>query len=472
MHDPCDAQIFCYATLLQVFCAGPVASRPDRLARRKARLAAWSSLRPGFSSVDRAQGKAMETPALSLPPAESPFRLLPLSPSTTSGLQGLRLVGDRTNHGRPLKQLVRCGEGRRGYDSRSRRVRKSGLGVITATFPSPRAATTALGLAIRRLAESVATPLLPDDYLDLVAPMRATAELAAESCQGNSRDPACRYGPDPSRQVVAGHLPGQYIRVGVDVDGVRHWRAYSLTSPTTSTDGLVSITVKAIPNGTVSNHMVRLLAPGTLVHLDQALGRLRPATTAAGSHLFVTAGSGITPVMGLLRNHLADLPDVVLVHSAPTGDDVIFGDQLRDWARAGRLRLVERHTATAGILDPAHLDDLVPIGVTGNRGPAARSGCWTRWRRTGPTPASPSASTPSDSGQPDHRGGRGHRDLPAPRCCRRGRWRHAHSRRRRGRRCLDAVRLPNGHLPRVCRSPPPGGGPRPAGRAADHRRGR
>jgi Oxidoreductase FAD-binding domain len=62
-----------------------------------------------------------------------------------------------------------------------------------------------------------------------------------------------------------GHRPGQYIRVGIDVDGVRHWRAYSLTSQSTSTDGLLSITVKAIPNGKVSNHNVRLSSPGTLV---------------------------------------------------------------------------------------------------------------------------------------------------------------------------------------------------------------
>ena len=232
--------------------------------------------------------------------------------------------------------------------------------MITATFPSPRAATTALGLALRRLAESVATPLLPDDYLDLVAPMRATAELRGRvmSVTPETRHAATvQIRPGKSWR---GHLPGQYIRVGVDVDGVRHWRAYSLTSPTTSTDGLVSITVKAVPKGTVSNYMVRLLAPGALVQLDQASGDFVLPRPLPVRTLFVTAGSGITPVMGLLRNHLADLPDVVLVHSAPTADEVIFGDQLRDWARAGRLRLVERHTATAGILDPAQLDDLVP----------------------------------------------------------------------------------------------------------------
>jgi ferredoxin-NADP reductase len=157
-----------------------------------------------------------------------------------------------------------------------------------------------------------------------------------------------------------GHRPGQYIRIGVDVDGVRHWRAYSLTSQSPSTDGLLSITVKAIPNGKVSNHILGLMAPGTLIHLDQAAGDFVLPRPLPARTLFLTAGSGVTPVMGMLRSHLDDLPDVVVVHSAPTRGDVIFGDQLREWAGAGRLDLVERYTETEGILAPANLEELVP----------------------------------------------------------------------------------------------------------------
>jgi stearoyl-CoA 9-desaturase NADPH oxidoreductase len=233
------------------------------------------------------------------------------------------------------------------------------LGVITATFASSRA-TTALSLAIRRLAEAVASPLVPDDYLDLLAPLRTTADLRGRvvSVTSETRD-AATVEIRPGRSWK-GHRPGQYVRLGVDVDGVRHWRAYSLTSEVGRSDGLISITAKAIPDGTVSNYVVRLLRPGTLVHLDQATGDFVLPQPLPAKALFVTAGSGITPVMGLLRNQLADLNDVILVHSAPRPDDVIFGDQLRNWARAGRLRLVERHTESSGILAPARLDDLVP----------------------------------------------------------------------------------------------------------------
>jgi len=167
--------------------------------------------------------------------------------------------------------------------------------------------------------------VLPDDYLDLIAPMRAGADLRGRvvSVTPETRD-AVTVRIKPGRSW-AGHVPGQYIRIGVDVDGVRNWRAYSLTSPVTSPDGVISICVKAIPDGKVSNHVVGALQPGTLVHLDQATGDFTLGPQAPARALFVTAGSGITPVMGMLRNHLHELQDVVLVHSAPTRDYVFFG---------------------------------------------------------------------------------------------------------------------------------------------------
>jgi ferredoxin len=63
--------------------------------------------------------------------------------------------------------------------------------------------------------------------------------------------------------------------------------------------------------------------------------------------------------MGMLRNH-DELTDVVLVHSAPTADDVVFGADLRDLADEGRIRLVERHTDVDGMLDTAGIAELVP----------------------------------------------------------------------------------------------------------------
>ena len=229
------------------------------------------------------------------------------------------------------------------------------------TPPAPSdQSSRSLRSALWRVAEAVVHPVLPADYLDLVAPLRAGADLRGRvvSVTPETRD-AATVCIRPGRSW-RGHVPGQYIRIGVDVDGVRNWRAYSLTCPVDTADGLISITVKAIPDGKVSNHVVRALQPGTLVHLDQATGEFTMPATLPARALFVTAGSGVTPVMGMLRNHLDELRDVVVVHSAPTEDDVIFRDELRAMAAQSRITLVERHTDVHGIVAPEALNELVP----------------------------------------------------------------------------------------------------------------
>ncbi|GAA4834698.1 ferredoxin reductase [Kitasatospora terrestris] len=209
-----------------------------------------------------------------------------------------------------------------------------------------------------KLLEMVTTPLLPSDYLDLVSPLRAGADLrgrieAVHPETGDASTVVIRPG-----RGWRGHTAGQYLRIGVDVDGRRLWRAYSITSPTDRRDGRLTITVKAVPDGKVSNHLVRRAAPGTLVQLEQATGDFVLPQAKPAKVLYLTAGSGITPVMGMLRD--TDFADVVLVHCAPRPRDVIFRDELHGLAANGRLRLTEVHTGTDGRLDVARLDELVP----------------------------------------------------------------------------------------------------------------
>ena len=213
-----------------------------------------------------------------------------------------------------------------------------------------------------RAAEVLTGALMPADTLDVINPLRPGAEQLAgriERIHLETADAATVFikpGAD-----WAGYVPGQYLRFGVDIDGVRHWRNYSLTSRVDRPDGLVTITTKAIPDGRVSGHVVRDLRPGTLVHLGQAEGEFILPTPRPAKVLFLTGGSGITPVMGVLRNHVAELPDVVMIHSAPTARDVIFASELRELAAAGLVRLVELHTDTDGMLDlAADLEGLVP----------------------------------------------------------------------------------------------------------------
>lgn len=224
-----------------------------------------------------------------------------------------------------------------------------------------RSPVTALRDRAVKLAELAATPLVPADYLDLLSPLGSTADLRGRivSIQPETADAATLL-IEPGRSW-RGHTPGQYIRIGVDVDGVRQWRAYSLTSPAASRDGNIAITVKAIPDGVVSNHLVRRAQPGTIVQLDQACGEFTLGEAAPPNRtLFVTAGSGITPVMGMLRGCGDRLRDVVVLHSAPTEADVIFGAELRQLAADGAITLIERHTNVDGMVDAPTLASLVP----------------------------------------------------------------------------------------------------------------
>ena len=209
-----------------------------------------------------------------------------------------------------------------------------------------------------RLVGMVATPLVPADYVDLLDPLRSGAALRGRVVEVRPET------ADAATVVIRpgrgwrGHVPGQYLRIGVDVDGVRLWRSYSLTSPADRLDGCVSVTVKVQPGGKVSEHLVRLARPGLVVQLDQAAGEFVLPTPTPAKALFVTAGSGITPVMGMLRSTAQT--DAVVVHSAPTAGDVIFAAELRELAATGRVRLVERHTRQDGHLKPDELADLVP----------------------------------------------------------------------------------------------------------------
>lgn len=219
-----------------------------------------------------------------------------------------------------------------------------------------RRALARIARGARRAVEALTTPLVPEDFLDLVNPLGSGADLRGRVVAVHPEGPGATTLTIRPGRGWRGHIPGQYTRIGFDVDGVRQWRAYSITSRTGGPT--ITVTIRAIRDGRVSNHAPRI-APGTLVHLDQATGDFTLPTPPPRQVLFLTAGSGITPVIGMLRN--PPLPrDVVVVHSAPTEDEALFLPELRALAVAGRIRLITRFTAEEGILPVEQLDTVVP----------------------------------------------------------------------------------------------------------------
>ena len=123
---------------------------------------------------------------------------------------------------------------------------------------------------------SLFTPLLPDDYLELINPLWSTQELRGriERIERETHD-AVTVLIRPGYEWP-GHRPGQYLRIGVVVDGVHHWRAYSLTSDPGRPDGLHQHHPEAGRlRQVVSPYLARRARPGDLVRLGGVEGHLR-----------------------------------------------------------------------------------------------------------------------------------------------------------------------------------------------------
>lgn len=219
---------------------------------------------------------------------------------------------------------------------------------------------------LRRFVTGITTPLLPDDYLRLANPLWSAREL-------RGRILAVRRETDDSATLVIkpgwgfsfAYQPGQYIGIGLLIDGRWRWRSYSLTSSPATMRGRkvrnVTITVKAMPEGFLSGHLVAGVAPGTVVRLAAPQGSFVLPDPVPDAVLFITAGSGITPVMSMLRTMVrrGQITDVLHLHSAPTAADAMFAAELAALARdhpGYRLRL--RATRSQGRLDLSRLDAL------------------------------------------------------------------------------------------------------------------
>jgi ferredoxin-NADP reductase len=210
---------------------------------------------------------------------------------------------------------------------------------------------------------SFTSPLLPDDYLELVNPLWSTRELRGRIERIERETPEAVTVLIKPGWEWPGHRPGQYLRLGIEVDGIHHWRAYSLTSDPRRPDGCISITPKLVEQGKVSPFLFNGVRPGAIVRLGGVEGTFVLPDPLPERLLFISAGSGITPIMSMLRSLAGEdrLRDVVHVHSARSAERVIFGEELRRLdARHAGYRLHEQRTGEQGRVTAAHLDELCP----------------------------------------------------------------------------------------------------------------
>lgn len=123
--------------------------------------------------------------------------------------------------------------------------------------------------------------------------------------------------------------PGQFLTFDFPIGGEIVNRCYTISSAP-SRPYLLSITVKRVPGGPVSNWLHDTMKPGMEVAVSGPMGEFCDALHPAAKKLFLSGGSGITPLMSMSRAayDLADGTDIVFVHSARSAEDIIFRDEL------------------------------------------------------------------------------------------------------------------------------------------------
>jgi ferredoxin-NADP reductase len=217
---------------------------------------------------------------------------------------------------------------------------------------------------VRGVLARMTTPLLPDDYLNMVNPLWTAREIRGKVVKVvPETDDAATLVIRPGWGWSFDYQAGQFAGIGVPVDGRWVWRSYSLTSAPHDDQRHIAITVKAMPEGQLSSHLVRGLEPGTIVRLALPQGEFVLPDPPPPKVLFWTGGSGITPVTAMLRTFArrGTMPDVVHIHAAPTRDQMIFGGELEELAASHpTYRLEPRFDDVDGRVEAADLVELCP----------------------------------------------------------------------------------------------------------------
>ena len=154
--------------------------------------------------------------------------------------------------------------------------------------------------ALRTIAARITTPLLPDDYLHLANPLWSARELRGRVLEvRRETEDSATLVIKPGWGFSFDYEPGQYVGIGVLMDGRWRWRSYSLTSS--------PVDRRRAPSPSRSRRCRRAscpptwsggVAPGTVVRLAAPQGNFVMPDPAPASVLFLTAG---------LRHHPGDV---------------------------------------------------------------------------------------------------------------------------------------------------------------------
>lgn len=168
-------------------------------------------------------------------------------------------------------------------------------------------------------------------------------------------------------------LPGQFLTLKVEIEGEFYFRSYSISSAP-RLDDVLSITIKRVEGGLVSNYLLDTYKPGQLVEFLSPQGRFIIQNSIKNERRLIlfAGGSGITPIMSILRSTLFNEPKsrISLIYANRNKESIIFRKKLEALSLKFSGRLDIYHVLSqeeensdfpflSGRLNPSKIDSLL-----------------------------------------------------------------------------------------------------------------
>jgi ferredoxin-NADP reductase len=191
------------------------------------------------------------------------------------------------------------------------------------------------------LLEALAYPHGVDRYVELLRPLLVKRDVRAEVTAVRHQTPRSVTLTLRPNENWSGLHAGQFVGVSVEIDGVRETRPYSPAGSQHAAADALELTVSTHPEGRVSRYLRERARPGMIVGLTQAEGGFVLGDPRPQRVLLISGGSGITPVMAMLRT---------LCDDGFAGELALYGSELDQLAeRHERLRVARWFTRGRGL---------------------------------------------------------------------------------------------------------------------------